>query len=121
MAEPLNQIQPQTKGKERVFLVKKEFELVIKEQYDKELGLVVTKQVKIDGKEYNDKDLDRVTFDELLKRLARKLKVLEYLNDDNETYEAIEEDIMLDIAKLIYRLHFKYNYWGVGLWWTKKN
>lgn len=46
------------------------------------------------------------SFREILESLKRKIDVLPYINDD-ETYEKIKEEILIDFAKIICKLEYK--------------
>ena len=46
------------------------------------------------------------SFGEILESLKRKIDVLPYINDD-ETYEKIKEEILIDFAKIICKLEYK--------------
>ncbi len=109
MAE-LNQTQPQTKGKERVFSFGYTFEFNIKEVYDEEANEWDTiKKVTINGKEFSVYDLDRVQYEDALKAIRVKLAVLQYMTTDEAT-DVLIQDILLDIARILYRLHYKLTY-----------
>jgi heterodisulfide reductase subunit A-like polyferredoxin len=105
MAEPLNQ----TKGKEKVFSFEYSFKFEIKEEYDKDNGWIAYKTVYINGKKVDDYYLDRTEFPAIIKALRRKLAVLESITDDS-AYDTIAFDILIDIARLLYRLHYRLNY-----------
>jgi len=83
-----------------IFSTKKMFEIQEGRTYDNFMGKWYTWiEATIDGNRYSIKIPD---FDEILTSLRRKIIVLKYVND--ETYESIAKDILIDIAKLIYKL-----------------
>ena len=108
MAEPLNQTQPQTKGKERVFSFKYVFEVEIKEVFDEVSRQYYTiDKVRINGKEFSVYKWE--TFEDILKGMRKKIAVLQHVSS-NDAYDAISQDILLDIAKILYRIHYKLDY-----------
>lgn len=97
--------EPRTKDKEReqqvVFSTKKVFEIKEIRSYDNVLEKwTTTTEVSIDGETYFIGDS---YYDEILKSLRRKIEVLKSINNDN-AIQSLKEDIMIDIAKLIYKL-----------------
>ena len=108
MAQNLNQTSPH-KNKERVFSFEYSFKFEIKEEHDKDNGWIAFKTMYINGKKVDDYYLDRTEFSEIMKALRRKLAVLEYVTDDS-AYDTIAQDILIDIARLLYRLHYRLNY-----------
>jgi hypothetical protein len=109
MAQNLNQT-PQKQNKEKVFSFEYSFKFEIKEEYDKEANeWYANKKVVINGKEFNVYDLDRVQYEDLLKAIRMKLVILQYLTT-NEATDTIIQDILLDIARMLYRIHYKLTY-----------
>ncbi|ALG97151.1 hypothetical protein AVT98_gp59 [Sulfolobales virus YNP1] len=97
--------EPRTKDKEReqqvVFSTKKVFEIKEIRSYDDVLEKrTTTTEVSINGDKYFISDS---YYDEILKSLRRKIEVLKNINNDN-AMQSLKEDIMIDIAKLIYKL-----------------
>ena len=109
MVENLNQTQPTPqKSKERIFSFKVEFEITVREEFDEvSRELVTINEVKINGEKFDVFRWD--TFEEVLKSMKKKIEALEYVDYDR-AYDAVAKDIMVDIAKLIYRLHYKLTY-----------
>jgi hypothetical protein len=111
MAEPQKiQTQKQTQEKERVFSFEFDFKFKIKEEYNKETEeWYTTKEVVINGKTFDVYDLDRVQYEDALKAIRVKLAVLQYMTTDEAT-DVLIQDILLDIARILYRLHYKLTY-----------
>jgi len=104
------QSQKQTQEKERVFTFKYVFEFNIREVYDEQAnGWDAYKSVSINGKEFSVYDLDRVQYEDALKAIRVKLAVLQYMTTDEAT-DVLIQDILLDIARILYRLHYKLTY-----------
>jgi hypothetical protein len=81
--------------------VKKVIEVVEKEKYSKVLGETVPiKEVTIDDKSYLLGDIE--DFDEIMESLKKKVDVLPYVH--NDTYMKLADEILIDIAKIIYKL-----------------
>ena len=81
---------------------KKVFEIIIKPQKIGKNWKFEPKEVIIDGKKFSlntDKD-----FDQILKSMKKKLDVLQYINEKGETYNRITEEVLLDMAKIMYKL-----------------
>ncbi len=102
---------PQTTNKqeerEKVLFYKKlVLEVIEKEEYSTILeDDVKFREVKIDGKtHYVNGDWGK--FDEILESLAKKVQVLRYVSD--ETYRQLEQEILADIGKLIYKMEYKH-------------
>jgi hypothetical protein len=104
---------PQTINKEKE---KKEDKIlfsrkVVLEVYEKELysslleDYLKTREVKIDGKSYNLSE-DWGSFEEILESVRKKVEVLRYVND--ETYRQLEQEILVDVGKLLYKLTYKH-------------
>ena len=97
------------KGKEEkvLFSMKKEFEIIKKEKYNEFLREWYSDlEITIDGKKYTiTKDQE---FDDILKALQSKINVLRYVGDS--TYEKIAEEVLLDFAVMMYKLHWKHCY-----------
>jgi hypothetical protein len=95
-------IQTQEEKKDKVVLsVKKTIEIVEKEKYSKVLGKEIPiKEVIIDDKSYLIGDIE--DFDEIIESLKKKVDVLPYVH--NDTYMKLADEILIDIAKIIYKL-----------------
>jgi len=66
--------------------------------------ILVAKVVLDDNRKY---EIGRTgSFKEILESLKRKIDVLPYINDDN-TYEKMKEEILIDFAKIICKLEYK--------------
>ena len=102
MTGPQTSANPKDKEREQVvFSTKKVFEICETRVYNEVLGKhETTIRVSINGNNYFIKNSD---YDEILKDLRRKIQLLSHINNDS-TYESLIEDIMVDIAKLIYKL-----------------
>ena len=102
MTEPQTSVNPQGKEREQVvFHTKKVFEFYEMKSYNEILGKWERSiRVSINGNNYFISDAD---YDEILRNLKRKIQILSYVHIDN-AYESLIEDIMVDIAKLIYKL-----------------
>jgi len=101
---------PQTTNKqeerEKVLFYKKVvLEVIEKEEYSTILeDDVKFREVKIDGKTHHVYG-DWGNFDEILESLRKKVEVLKYVND--ETYRQLEQEILVDVGRLLYKLEYK--------------
>jgi len=90
------------KQKEKIVLHSKVlFEIVKKRTYNEELDQwdeII--EIKINDKKYVTIDIR--DFDDILEHLTKKIDVLKYILDD--TYDAVANDILFDIALIIYKL-----------------
>jgi len=97
--------EPRTKDKEReqqvVFSTKKVFEIQEIRSYDDIIGKWrTTIEVSINGNRYF---IGNSYYDEILRSLRKKIGVLKSINNDS-VMQSLIEDIIIDIAKLIYKL-----------------
>jgi len=100
----------QTTNKEKqekvIFYKKVVLEVVEKEEYSQLLEEYITfREVKINEKDKFAVD-DWGTFEDILESLTKKVQILKYLND--ETYRQMQEEILTDIGKLIYKMEYKH-------------
>ncbi len=99
MTEP--QTNPYERQQQVVFSTKKVFEIYEIRSYDEFLRKWETSvKVSINGTNWYISNAD---YDEILRNLRKKIQVLRYIHDDN-VQKGIVEDIMVDIAKLIFKL-----------------
>jgi hypothetical protein len=102
---------PQTTNKqeerEKVLFYKKlVLEIVEKEEYSTILeDDVKFREVKIDGKTHYVNG-DWGNFQEIMESLRKKVEVLTYVND--ETYRQLEQEILVDVGRLLYKLEYKH-------------
>ncbi len=99
MTEP--QTNPDERQQQVVFSTKKVFEIYEIRSYDEFLRKWETSvKVSINGTNWYISNAD---YDEILRNLRKKIQVLRYIHNDN-VQKGIIEDIMVDIAKLIFKL-----------------
>ena len=96
--------EPQTNPESQpqvVFSVKKVFEIYEIRSYDEFLRKWETSvKASINGNEWY---ISNAEYDEILRILRKKIQVLRYVHDEN-VQKGIVEDIMVEIAKLIFKL-----------------
>jgi len=81
--------------------IKKTLVILEKERHSKILGEEISeKEVIIDDKSYILGDIEN--FSEILESLKKKVDVLRYVH--NDTYVKLADEIMIDLAKIIYKL-----------------
>ncbi len=97
-----------TKDNPKVFLIKKEFEITLKEWYEEEEGWVTEKMVKINGEPIEFSG-DWGRLQDIAENLKRKIEILQYVELDS-TYDEVVKEIYIEIAKLLYKLQFKYRW-----------
>ncbi len=99
MTEP--RTNPDERQQQVVFSTKKVFEIYEIRSYDELLRKWETSvKASINGTNWYISNAD---YDEILRNLRKKIQVLRYIHDDN-VQKGIVEDIMVDIAKLIFKL-----------------
>ena len=88
--------------------IKKTIVILEKERYSRVLGEEISEnEVIIDDKPYLIGDVEN--FDEILESLKKKVDVLQYVH--NDTYVKLADEIMIDLAKIIYKLGKKERVW----------
>jgi hypothetical protein len=97
--------EPQTNSNESksqvVFSTKKVFEIYKTRSYDEFLRKwYTTVKASINGTDYY---ISNEEYDEILRILRKKIQVLRYIHDEN-AQKSLIEDIMVEIAKLIFKL-----------------
>jgi len=99
MTEP--QTNPDESQSQVVFSTKKVFEIYEIRSYDNFLRKWETSvKASINGTNYY---LANAEYDEILRIMRKKIQVLRYIHDEN-VQKGIVEDIMVEIAKLIFKL-----------------